>query len=180
MNCNWQHLCHATIHAVIHRNLRMKKVCAHWVPRDLILCQKKKSGCGRGNKVCRTARSCLLFTRTKKDSLPDWLLVMDPGFTVKFRGEKAIHGEETWWQSLSKEISDSTFCWKTEYLSNLEHEGHPVTRGASPRANNQQWDVLQYPYMSLLQNPTRKLKSMGIPGSDLHDNVRPHKSKQTT
>jgi len=38
MNCNWQHLCHA----IIHKELRMKKVCAHWVPRDLTPRKKKR------------------------------------------------------------------------------------------------------------------------------------------
>jgi histone-lysine N-methyltransferase SETMAR len=34
--------CHATIHAIIHKDLKMKKVCAHWVPRDLMPEQKER------------------------------------------------------------------------------------------------------------------------------------------
>jgi hypothetical protein len=28
-------LCHATIHAIIHKDLKMKKVCTLWVSKDL-------------------------------------------------------------------------------------------------------------------------------------------------
>jgi len=49
----------------------MKKVCAHWVLRDLTPKQKTEG--------CRIARSCSLFIRrTQRNSLPDWLQMMSP------------------------------------------------------------------------------------------------------
>jgi hypothetical protein len=78
---------------------------------------------------------------------------------------KAIHAVETWLQSLSKEISHSTFCWKADGLSILGHGGHSVNQVASPRASNQQWGVLQHPYVSSSQNPATALRKMGTPVS---------------
>jgi hypothetical protein len=52
----------ATIHAIIHKDLKMK-VCALWVSKDLNPKQRREG--------CRTAKSCSLFTRTQRDSLPD-------------------------------------------------------------------------------------------------------------
>ena len=61
-----------------------------------------------------------------------------------FRGQRVIHAMETWWQSLSKEISDSALCWKADGHSILGHGGHPLNRMAFPMANNQQWVLLQH------------------------------------
>ena len=58
-------------------------------------------------------------------------------------GQRLIHAVETWWQSLSKEILDSSLCWKADGLSILGHGEHPLNRAASPRANNPQWVLLQ-------------------------------------
>lgn len=57
-------LCHATIHKITHKDLKMKKVCAVWVSKDLNPKQWRER--------CRTAKSCSLFiTRTQRDSLSD-------------------------------------------------------------------------------------------------------------
>jgi hypothetical protein len=70
-------LCCAIIHAIILKDLKMKKVCALWVSKDLNPKQRREG--------CRNAKSCLLFTRTQRDSLPDQLLDTGPGFTIKLQ-----------------------------------------------------------------------------------------------
>jgi len=68
----------ATIHAIIHKDLKMKKVCALWVSKVLNPKQRRE---GR-----RIAKSCSLFiTRTQWNSLPDYLLEKGPGFTTKLQ-----------------------------------------------------------------------------------------------
>lgn len=103
----------------------------------------------KGEKLYRIARSCLLLpTRIQRDFLPDCLLVPSLGFTIKLwrwqgnicSGNMAV---------CVQEISDSTFCWKADGLSILGCGGHPVNRVASARANNQQWGILQHPYVYL-------------------------------
>jgi hypothetical protein len=79
-------LCPATIHAIMHDDLKMK-VCEHWVHGTS--CPNKRGG------GCRIAKSCSLFTiRIQRDNVP--LFTGDESWFLSSSGdEKAIYAVDT-------------------------------------------------------------------------------------
>jgi len=133
----WTIIGHATIHTIIHKDLNLKKVSAH--------CFQGISHPNKRTEGCITASGCWLHSsqglRGVHCQTGYWSRVL--GSLSNSEGQRVIHAVETWWQSLSKEISDSILCWKTDGLSILGHGGHPLNWVASPRANIPQWVLLQ-------------------------------------
>lgn len=77
----------ATLHTIIHDDLDMKKVCAHWVPRDLTQAQKE-------NRV----EVCRRLLQMQND---------DPEFL-----EKLVTGDESWCHYHTPEKKIQSMQWK--------------------------------------------------------------------
>jgi hypothetical protein len=68
-------LCHARIHAIILEDIKTKKVFANWVTRDHTHEQKERR--------VLNCQEFLVHNKDQRGSLPDWLLVLSCGFTIK-------------------------------------------------------------------------------------------------
>jgi histone-lysine N-methyltransferase SETMAR len=137
-------LCRATIHAIIHEDLKMKKVCAHWVPWDLMPEQREQN--------CQE-----LLALHYKDT--------------KGLSSRLVTGDESWFQYQTPKMKKQSMQWthddslrpkkfRTTPSAGKQMasvfwymEGILLIEWNSPRTNNQQSGVLQHPYVSLSQNP---------------------------